>query len=362
MLPLWRGRACFRVASTRSVCRSRVVARFQRLPLPAAGENGCSALPDRGRAAARLVRELRQVGSDLAIIDGAADLEQKEVGASSGPSHLLRLVHPAVHEMIGGPFGDRCPHPQTSAMPRRVIDQPCALAPQITVEPEKGRPELSRSRPLPALCPRIAVRPHHGADAADRAARIRGLAVPETPAQPLDRLDDHRFGRALGLIAGRQAMRGLSKMLQAHGDMKPVQNRRRIDADAPEKTAKTGAAVGERCQCVCRPRAQPRQGSARWPSRPRCALASSRPRIRAACRLGFRHSPPELRGAARPARSSGCRSNPRRPIARRAPTVASGRGERRSSSPALSVRFRRVSGRPPPSTGRSAFSTAAAER
>ncbi len=169
----------------------------------------------------RPARELRQVGSDLAIVDGAADLEQ-EIGPASAPAHLLRFVHPAVDEMVGGPFGDRGSHPQTGAVPRGVIDQPRTLTCQIAVEPEKSGPEWPGSAVLAPLGLPVAIRAHDAADAVNRGARIPGLAMPQPPAQPLNRLDDHRFGRALGLIAGRQAPRGLPEVLQAHGDVKPV--------------------------------------------------------------------------------------------------------------------------------------------
>ena len=48
---------------------------------------------------------LPKAGTEGAVVDSAADLQQ-EIGTAARPAHLLRLVHPAVHQEIGGPFGD----------------------------------------------------------------------------------------------------------------------------------------------------------------------------------------------------------------------------------------------------------------
>jgi hypothetical protein len=45
-------------------------------------------------------------GTELAVEANAANLEQ-EIGAAAGPSHLLRFVHAAVDQEVGGAFGDR---------------------------------------------------------------------------------------------------------------------------------------------------------------------------------------------------------------------------------------------------------------
>jgi hypothetical protein len=52
------------------------------------------------------VEFLSEAGAERAIVDGAANLEQK-IGPSAQPVHLLRFVHPAVHQKIGRPLGDR---------------------------------------------------------------------------------------------------------------------------------------------------------------------------------------------------------------------------------------------------------------
>jgi hypothetical protein len=52
------------------------------------------------------LESLSESGTERAVVDRAANLEQ-EIGTSSRPSHLLRFAHPAVHQKIGRPLGDR---------------------------------------------------------------------------------------------------------------------------------------------------------------------------------------------------------------------------------------------------------------
>ena len=71
--------------------------------------------------------------TERAIVDGATNLQQ-EIRAISRPAHLLGFIHPAVHQEIGCPFGDRGANSQSGTMPFSVIDQLVALASQITVQ------------------------------------------------------------------------------------------------------------------------------------------------------------------------------------------------------------------------------------
>jgi hypothetical protein len=73
------------------------------------------------------------------IIDRATNLEQ-QVGAASRPSHLLTFVHPAIDQEIGRSFGDRGSNSQSGTVPLGVIDQPVALAGQITIKRVQGGP------------------------------------------------------------------------------------------------------------------------------------------------------------------------------------------------------------------------------
>ncbi len=49
--------------------------------------------------------ELSEGGAELAVEDGATDLEQ-EIGAPAGPAHLLGFVHAAVDQEVGSAFGE----------------------------------------------------------------------------------------------------------------------------------------------------------------------------------------------------------------------------------------------------------------
>src|SRR3954470_22910592 len=54
---------------------------------------------------------LPEADAERAVVDGAADLEQP-IGTAPGPAHLLRFVHPAVHQEVGRALGQRRADPQ----------------------------------------------------------------------------------------------------------------------------------------------------------------------------------------------------------------------------------------------------------
>src|SRR5271166_2201859 len=96
------------------------------------------------------LESLSEAGAERAVIDGAANLKQK-IRPSPRPAHLLRFVHPAVHQKIGRPFGDRGANPQSGTVPLGVVDQPVALSGEITIQCVQGGPQLSRRRNGPPL-------------------------------------------------------------------------------------------------------------------------------------------------------------------------------------------------------------------
>ena len=63
--------------------------------------------------------------------------------------------------------------------------------------------------------------------------------------QPLDLRDDHRLCRHPCGIVGRQAGGDLLQVLEPHGDMKPIQDRRSDDAGIGKNAAKARATIGE---------------------------------------------------------------------------------------------------------------------
>src|SRR5689334_5902251 len=190
------------------------------------------------------LEQLAESGAELAVDDGAADLEQ-EIGAAAGPAHLLLLVHAAVDQEVGGAFGDRRADPLTGAMALGIGDQPGALAGETAVDLAQRRPQPAR-RGTPRAAAALAPEGRHGlAEALEGDPGIAGLAVPDPPAQPVDFRDDHRLGAFLLQGLARQAAGGLPGMLQAHGDMEPVEEWRLGDAGLGEDGAQPRTAIGE---------------------------------------------------------------------------------------------------------------------
>src|SRR3954453_18151126 len=89
---------------------------------------------------------------------------------------------------------------------------------------------------------------HDGADTINADPGICGLAVPKPRTQALDLLDDHRFRSGALRTMRRQAAGDLRQMVQPHGNVKPIQNRRLGDTSVEEDAPQPGTAVGEGCQ------------------------------------------------------------------------------------------------------------------
>jgi hypothetical protein len=85
------------------------------------------------------IESLSEAGAERAIVEGAADLEQK-IGPSPRPTHLLRFVHPAVYQEVGGALGDGRSDPQSGPVPFGIVDQPLALAGEIAIQRVQGGP------------------------------------------------------------------------------------------------------------------------------------------------------------------------------------------------------------------------------
>ena len=86
------------------------------------------------------MEQLSKAGPELAVEAGAADLEQ-EIGTAARPAHLLRFVHAAVDQEVGGSFGERCADPQTGTMAFGIVDQPSTLTGEIAVDLAQRRPQ-----------------------------------------------------------------------------------------------------------------------------------------------------------------------------------------------------------------------------
>src|SRR5208337_4017053 len=77
---------------------------------------------------------------------------------------------------------------------------------------------------------------------------IPGLAVPDPPVQSLDLGDDRRLCLNPIWLVGGQSTRCLLRVLQPHGDVEPVRNRRLRDTGLGQDRSKAGTTVGERGQ------------------------------------------------------------------------------------------------------------------
>src|SRR5690348_10965517 len=142
------------------------------------------------------LEQLAESGAELAVDDGAADLEQ-EIGAAARPAHLLLLVHAAVDQEVGGAFGDRRADPLTGTMLLGVVDQPGALAGEIAVDLVQRRPQPARRGAARATAALALEGRHEFADALEGDLGIAGLAMPDPPAQTVDLLDDLGLGALL---------------------------------------------------------------------------------------------------------------------------------------------------------------------
>jgi transposase len=85
------------------------------------------------------LESLPEAGAESTIMNSATNLKQ-QIGAASRPPHLLTFVHPAVHQKIGRPFGDRGANLQSGTVPLGIVDQPVALAGQIAIQRVQGGP------------------------------------------------------------------------------------------------------------------------------------------------------------------------------------------------------------------------------
>jgi hypothetical protein len=134
-----------------------------------------------GGEAAIGFEDLSERRIDLAVEDGTANLEQK-VGTSAGLSHLLRLVHAAVDQEVGGCFGEWCADPQTGTIALSVVDQPSALAGEIAIDFSQRSPQLAWRR-ISSTTVLTLENWHDLDDAVQGDLVVPGVAVPDAPMQ-----------------------------------------------------------------------------------------------------------------------------------------------------------------------------------
>jgi hypothetical protein len=120
---------------------------------------------------------LCESGTERAVVDSAANLRQK-IGPSPRPAQLLRFVHPAGHQKIACPFGDRSTNAQSDTVLLGVVDRPVALAGEITIQRVQSGPSFPWGHDglsLAVLAPKMT---HHRANPIDADLSVLGFAVP----------------------------------------------------------------------------------------------------------------------------------------------------------------------------------------
>jgi hypothetical protein len=119
---------------------------------------------------------LTEAGTKRAVVNCAAYL-QDQLGASPRPTHLLRLVHPAIDQEIRRALRHRSPDAVSSG----VVDQPLALATEIFVDLVKRMPQFSGRHASVSMTALTLVEMHDLADASEGPLGIFGLPVPDAP-------------------------------------------------------------------------------------------------------------------------------------------------------------------------------------
>jgi hypothetical protein len=188
---------------------------------------------------------LAEAGSERAVIDRTSNLQQ-QVGASSRPAHLLRLVHPPIDQEVRRPFRHGRANSLACTVSFGVVDEPGALAVEVAVDLVQCVPQLSGCHtpdPMTTLTPEHM---HDFADPVERELGILRLAVPDSPVQPVDFRDNRCLRRQAPRLVGGQSARRQLRMLQPHGDVEPVGNRLLRDAGVGENRLQACTAVGER--------------------------------------------------------------------------------------------------------------------
>jgi hypothetical protein len=120
---------------------------------------------------------LSESGTERAVVDSAANLQQK-IGSSPRPAQLLIFVHPAGHQKIACPFGDRSTNAQSNTVPLGVVDRPVALAGEITIRRVQSGPSFPWGHDglsLAVFAPKMT---HHRANPIDADLSVLGFAVP----------------------------------------------------------------------------------------------------------------------------------------------------------------------------------------
>jgi hypothetical protein len=121
--------------------------------------------------------------------------------------------------------------------PLGVIGQLVVLPGEITIQRVQGSPQRSRRRDGLSMTLFALKMMHHRSDTPDDALGVLDFAIPQPLAQKVDHLDDHRLRRHWCRAICRQTAGDLLQVLQPHGDVEPVKDRRLGDASLGENAS-----------------------------------------------------------------------------------------------------------------------------
>src|SRR5271165_5133681 len=193
------------------------------------------------------LKQVTESRAERAVVDRTRNLQQ-QVGASSRPSHLPRFVHPPIDQEVGHTFSHRRSDAQACTVSFGIIDEPSALATEIVIGLVQRAPQLAGWHTRRAVTAIALEDMHSLADALECEPGIPGLAVPDPPMQSLNLRDDRRLCLDPTRGVGGQSTRCLPCVLQPHGDVEPVRNRRLRDAGLGQYRSKAGTTLAERSQ------------------------------------------------------------------------------------------------------------------
>ena len=169
------------------------------------------------------------------------------MGTSSGPAHLLKLVHAPVDQSVCQALGRGGADRLTLPIPEAVIYQVSRLP--FDIVPELAHCGLlplgrdRRSRPRDADIKRAEQLGYPF----DRVVRAIDVAVPEPPMQAVEGFGDKRFGARFGVRAAAQTFGRRFGDLYPPRQMGPVENWRRCEASLFQISPEHLVAISECC-------------------------------------------------------------------------------------------------------------------
>ena len=197
---------------------------------------------------------------ERAVHDGGPHF-QHQMSASRRPAHLLLCIHSPMQQPLHRALGDRRRNRFFASARCRVVDDDIGLSRHICLEIAQKARHLARGGGQSA--PIVGRSVHCNDGFGDEIQRPPDLAMPQTPADPLDGLGEASTSLAISLRGVGPALGRLSDVLNPHREMKPVEHMvswtRAGGFAERSRTVGTIAQDGDRCRWC---RAQPMKHTA----------------------------------------------------------------------------------------------------